>query len=326
MDERTWTVVLAAGDGTRLAALTKDHRGNAVPKQFCSLNGGGSLLQEALRRARKLAPRDRVCAIVARQHERYWRAALWSLATHNVIVQPRNCGTANGVLFALFHILERDPLARIVFLPADHYVRDEASLAATMRKAATLLARDARRVLLIGIEPDDVDPELGYILPGACDARGWRHVERFVEKPGAAAARELIEGGAMWNSFIFAAHAPTLLGLFRERVPQIVEDMETAMAHDTSAGKVGAHAVERFYERLPSVDFSRQIVQGAESRLALLAARACGWSDLGTPRRVLDALRRIDRAPRPTRRTESALQVPAFVNLADQCARLAAAF
>lgn len=42
-----WAVVLAAGDGTRLASLTSDDRGRSVPKQFCSLNGGGSLLHAA---------------------------------------------------------------------------------------------------------------------------------------------------------------------------------------------------------------------------------------------------------------------------------------
>jgi mannose-1-phosphate guanylyltransferase len=48
-----WAVVLAAGDGRRLAKLTSDGRGGAVPKQFCSLHGAGSLLYRALQRARR---------------------------------------------------------------------------------------------------------------------------------------------------------------------------------------------------------------------------------------------------------------------------------
>ena len=131
--QKTWAIVLAAGSGSRLASLTTDERGNAVPKQFCTLSGGQSLLHDALQRARQVAPRARVCAIVARQHERYWRPALWSLPPRNVIVQPRNCGTANGILLAVLHMLERDPRARIVFLPANHHVRDEQSLATSVR-------------------------------------------------------------------------------------------------------------------------------------------------------------------------------------------------
>src|ERR1035438_3494388 len=139
----TWAIVLAAGDGTRLSSLTTDERGDAVPKQFCSLNGGPSLLHEALQRAWRIVSRERVCTIVARQHERHWQHMLWSLPARKVIVEPRNCGTANGVLHGLLRILERDPLARIVFLPADHYVHDEASLADSMRTAAMFVTRDA---------------------------------------------------------------------------------------------------------------------------------------------------------------------------------------
>lgn len=39
-----WGLVLAAGDGIRLSALTTDPQGIAVPKQFCSLSGDDSLL------------------------------------------------------------------------------------------------------------------------------------------------------------------------------------------------------------------------------------------------------------------------------------------
>src|SRR5690242_9273905 len=77
--QRTWAIVLAAGDGTRLASLTTDEHGNSVPKQFCSLDGGSSLLDDALHRARHVAPRERVCVIVAEQHRRYWQSALWAM-------------------------------------------------------------------------------------------------------------------------------------------------------------------------------------------------------------------------------------------------------
>ncbi len=69
----TWALVLAAGDGTRLRTLTTDAGGTAIPKQFCSLRGGPSLLQSALRRGASIATRDRICAVLAAQHERWWR-------------------------------------------------------------------------------------------------------------------------------------------------------------------------------------------------------------------------------------------------------------
>ena len=128
-----WGLVLAAGDGRRLQALTTKTDGLAVPKQFCALRSGPSLLSEALQRARKVAAPQRICTIVAEQHRRFWLGHLDSVRADNVIVQPRNRGTAHGILLPLLRILEVDPAARILVLPSDHYVRDEAQLAFALR-------------------------------------------------------------------------------------------------------------------------------------------------------------------------------------------------
>jgi mannose-1-phosphate guanylyltransferase len=296
--QESWAIVLAAGDGTRLASLTTNERGYTVPKQFCSLNGGPSLLRGALERAQRIVSRERVCAVVGRQHERHWRHDLRLLPAENVIVQPRNCGTANGVLLGLLHILERDPLARIVFLPADHYVHDEALLAGTVRTAARLVSGSWEGATLIGIKPDTIDPELGYIVPGELVDDGTRYVAQFVEKPTDAVARSLIARGAVWNTFIFCARATTLLALMRSRLPKVVEDMTTALVRRRRDDE-GTRALDELYERLPMIDFSRTVVQGAESALRVSTAPACGWTDLGTPRSVILALRRfcLARAP-----------------------------
>lgn len=321
LPQEPWAVVLAAGDGTRLSALTTDERGDAVPKQFCSLNGGPSLLHKALRRALRIVPRERVCTIVAQQHARHWRHALLSVPVANVIIQPRNRGTANGVLLGLLRIIERDPHARIVFLPADHYVHDEVSLAHSLRSAATSVTDEG--LTLLGIEPDDIDMELGYIVPGNLVKDGIRRVVQFVEKPTAAHARDLIARGAVWNSFIFWAHASALLTLMRLRLPEIVEEMTNALGHHRKGDKV-TEALEELYGRLPDVDFSRAVMQGAESALRVCTAAACGWTDLGTPRRVAQTLRRFQLAS-DLHPPERALAAPALIDLAANCARLSSA-
>ena len=318
--QRTWAVVLAAGDGTRLARLTTDENGNSVPKQFCSLDGGESLLHEALQRARHVAPRDRVCTIVAEHHRRYWQSTLWATPRANVIVQPSNRGTANGILLATLKILERDPLARIVFLPADHFVRDEAALAASLRELANELTRNPQELLLVGIEPEEADPELGYIVPAGGTAAAARAVQRFVEKPDVTVARRLMRDGGLWNSFIFAANGPALLGMIRDANPDIVERLETALARDARLG-ARSIALEEAYEDLTSLDFSRGVMQNAAHRLRVITAPACGWSDLGTPQRVAETLKRFE--VRDRRSTPMAM--PAFINLAAQHARLAMA-
>ena len=131
--EHVWCVVLAGGEGTRLRALTTRSCGTPVPKQFCSLQGGRTLLEDAVARAAQVVDSDHICAIVAQQHREWWTHALRDMPRENVIVQPRNKGTAIGVLYSLLHILARDPDARVLLLPADHYVRDEAVLRHSLR-------------------------------------------------------------------------------------------------------------------------------------------------------------------------------------------------
>ena len=51
-----WGIILAAGDGQRLAAVTVDACGRVVPKQYCALVGTDTLLEQTVAR---LAPLGR---------------------------------------------------------------------------------------------------------------------------------------------------------------------------------------------------------------------------------------------------------------------------
>ena len=143
-------------------------------------------MHQALSRAQSIAPNGRVCTIVAAQHHRWWQ----DLPASNVIVQPENRGTANGIMLALLHIAERDPGAQIVILPSDHHVQDEPTLEESLRCALTHLRVRPHEVLLLGIEPEEPDPELGYIVPGDGSRDATFEVVQFVEKPTAARALE----------------------------------------------------------------------------------------------------------------------------------------
>jgi mannose-1-phosphate guanylyltransferase len=100
----------------------------------------------------------------------------------NIVVQPANRGTANGILLPLLYVAARDPEAWIVLLPSDHHVRDERALASALQSAVNALAARREHILLIGIPPEEADPDLGYIVPGTREGAVWT-VTRFVEKP-----------------------------------------------------------------------------------------------------------------------------------------------
>src|SRR5688572_13502475 len=156
--QHVWSLVLAGGDGSRLRALTTKPCGTSVPKQYCSLHGGHSLLEDAIARARRVVAKDRVCTIVAQQHRQWWTECpqlLEALAAGNLIVQPRNLGTGIGILYSLLHILAKDAQAQVVLLPADHYVRDEDVLNSALVQAIERLERNADRPVLLGLQPEE---------------------------------------------------------------------------------------------------------------------------------------------------------------------------
>lgn len=308
-----WALVLAAGEGSRLRALTMTASGVAIPKQFCSLGGGASLLHDAVRRAHAVAPADRTCAVVAEQHRRWWQALPLNIPPQNLIQQPRNRGTANGILLPLLRIMHRDPDARLLILPSDHYVRNEDVLASSMRAAMAGLERSRDCFILLGITPEEADPELGYIVSDGPSDAGLRAVSAFIEKPTASAARELIAAGGVWNSFIFAAHAQTLLRAFEERCGEVVREMSSIVTLPSDSATRDARLAD-LYECLPPLDFSRDILQRSPSTLKVLTVPACGWSDLGTPRRVAETVHRYGRTRGPD--VSGVTAMAAFLDLA----------
>ena len=69
-----WGVILAGGDGTRLKSLTRKITGDERPKQFCSVLGDATLLEETQRRAAFELAKERTLFVVNRFHEPYYSA------------------------------------------------------------------------------------------------------------------------------------------------------------------------------------------------------------------------------------------------------------
>ena len=287
----TWTIVLAAGDGTRLRSLTTVAPGASIPKQFCSFRPGPSLLDQSLTRAITVSGRNRACAIVAGDHRRWWEPLPWRIPAENIVVQHQNRGTAIGILLPLLQILERDPDASVVVLPSDHFVQREIVLQRSMHRAVQLSRQDGDHLILLGFTPDAPDTQLGYIVPSGGPVDDVAPVKQFVEKPSDSHMRHLVNQGGLWNALILAAKGSMLVELCRARFANIVEALQQAVRRDLKARSKSSHT-RRLYQDLPSVDFSRDVLQGRESLIKVLRVPHCGWSDLGTPERVGLTLRR----------------------------------
>ena len=295
-----WVIVLAGGDGRRLDGAIVLGRRLDRPKQFCCISGSRSLLQETLHRAECITDRSHIVVLVRDEHRHWWLNELAHLPSQNVLAQSGNHGTAMAILHALVHVLRRDGDPTLVILPSDHSADEETVLIEAISHASQVAAEDRGSLILLGVTPAYPETDYGWILPNRDDTGRVRTVSRFVEKPAAYLAAELLAAGALWNSFIGAGSGWAFAELFSaSRRVSVRRYLESSVLQPRSDSEWRSHL-----RALPGVDFGRDILQTAMVPLRVLSVPPCGWTDLGTPRRVAQWLEgrgaRAFAAERPT--------------------------
>src|SRR5881628_4075232 len=260
-------IILAGGDGARLASLMRRLTGDERPKQFCRLIGDDTLLEQTRRRARVLIAPERLLTVVTRHHERFYLPALADAPPRSIIAQPENRGTAPAVLYAVSRL--------------------ECALEAVGARPEV--------IVLLGIAPDRPEVEYGWIEPAELILGRWSwpiyRVRRFWEKPSRPIAERLEAAGCLWNCFVVVARPSTLEQLIRRATPELSEAFAPLRAR---LGTLWEEETARdVYGRLPSTDLSRHVFQVCAERLAVLPMSGVGWTDLGDPARVHEAQARL---------------------------------
>jgi len=278
-----WVVVLAGGDGARLAHLTRAVAGEETPKQFCHLLGERSLLQATLERAALMAPPARTLVTVQRRHL-HWAEQLRPIPPNNFVLQSCNRETGPGITACLLRLAERDPKALAVLMPSDHYVDDVHAFHQRVMVAVGHVAAHPADVALLGVRPAWSSPELGYVLPGEMLAPGVHRVARFVEKPARAWAERLIAQDALWNTLILVFSLPRMLASIEAIAPAELEACRRARD-------------DRAFAALPPWNFSRNLLAGLQSELVVVRVDGPHWSDWGTPESIDRSLRLLGRRP-----------------------------
>jgi mannose-1-phosphate guanylyltransferase len=285
-ERRLWAIILAGGEGSRLAETTQRMYGSHLPKQFLSFGQSRTFLQITVDRLQGLVPPERTVAVVAACHEALAREQLTEFGGLEIVAQPRNVGTGPGVLLPLLHVLARDSRADVALVPSDHDFRAPAK----MRQAVLTAKRAARsgaNMVLIGARAECAASDLGWIVPKRAPGQtAVRAIETFVEKPAPDLAARLFKRGALWNTMLSVARGSALWRLGREHLPAQVELLEEYARSLGSAR--AAECLREVYDRLQPADFSRDLVTPSKG-LRVTALEGSGWSDCGTPERLAAA-------------------------------------
>jgi len=280
-----WTIILAGGDGVRLRPLTRALHGEDCPKQFAFIQGDRSLLQATVTRARRWSSPEHIVVVVAEEREALARAQLATFGPIQIVPQPSNRGTGPGLLLPLSRVLAFDPAAHVVVLPSDHYVRDEEPFERSVRQAVDHSTVD---ITLVGAIPDRAETQYGWIIRSGGQAAGGDRVDCFCEKPPATVAEALMRDGGLWNTFVMAGAIQHFWALACQHLP--LQAARFGAYLDSVGTPEESLALQAAYAHMPAADFSRDVLERAPA-LRVVPLQACGWSDWGTPERVLDSLR-----------------------------------
>ena len=283
---KRWGVILAGGDGTRLQRLTRLICGDDRPKQFCPLVGNDTLLEQTRQRAERSIPWEKILFLLTKSHRAFYLQEP-GMRPSQRIVQPANKGTAPPILYSLLSIEQNDKEAIVAILPCDHHYSDERTFTAAFESAFDIAAQRSGSVVLLGAPPQGPEVEYGWIELGPSAGGASFHVQRFCEKPSFHVARELIERGSLWNTFVMVGHVRSFLEMVNAALKGLVESFRK---NQVWAG-AEVHIADSLYEGIHSADFSREVLSVQTRRLVALQLGRAGWSDLGHPERVMAVLR-----------------------------------
>jgi mannose-1-phosphate guanylyltransferase len=280
-----WSIVLAAGQGKRLANITTALCGRWLPKQFVALTTRRTLIQETVERTADLVPATRTVVVVSEKDEPIARAQLVGYRGIELVRQPTDRGTAAGLMLGLAHVRARDPQAEVAVFPADHHVQFPTAWTNAVRQARFVSRAAPDGVALLGAPADRPATDLGWIVPGAKLSASFAAIVReFVEKPPQDQAEKLLQAGGLWNTMVVVGRLSALWRLARNHLPPMALHFERYLAalHHRRAHQV----LTLRYQRMAPADLSRDILQLAPG-LGVVPVIGSGWFDCGTPERLI---------------------------------------
>ncbi len=282
-----YALILAGGNGTRLWPYSRIDR----PKQFLSLHGERTMLQQTVDRIRPLVRPERIYIATGAAYVNLVAEQLPDVPRENILAEPSGRGTAPCIGWAALYLRRRDPDAVMAVLSADHRI-ERVDRFREVLGAGAALARQGYLVTL-GITPTEPSTGYGYIRRCEPLAAGSAHapyrVAGFVEKPNAERARAyLASGDYLWNAGMFVWRADRILDELRRHSPGVAQPLELIA---TGIGTPDERAtLERAWATIENVAIDVAVME--RTTHAAVIPADLGWSDVGDWAALADILPR----------------------------------
>lgn len=276
---KQFAVIMAGGVGTRFWPESRE----AFPKQFLTLFGNRSLIQQTVDRIAKRIPHEQILIITNERYIGLVNQQLPEIPRQNVLGEPIAKNTAPCVALAAEVIHQRVGEAVMAVLPADHIIFDEATFLNIMDTAFEK-AQQKEAIVTVGIEPSHPETGYGYIHFDKSTAQKLGHHEvhpvfGFKEKPTLEKAKEFLQTGEfLWNSGMFVWTTDTIRNAFKNYLPEMFYLAEKSFKD--ANGTVSKEQLQTFFGSCESISVDYGIMEKASS--VFVVPGSFGWNDVGS--------------------------------------------
>lgn len=268
---------MAGGIGSRLWPLSRE----LYPKQFLSVTGNMSMLQQTVSRLSDLEHQAPI--LICNEEHRFIAAEQMRLGGFEhggIILEPVGRNTAPAIALAALQAInnaknDEEPL--LLVLAADHVIENEIAFIESVKKALQPAVED--KLVTFGIVAKAAETGYGYIKTSEKQGDAFA-VSEFVEKPDLETAKQyLATNEYYWNSGMFLFKASRYLEELAKYEPEILEVCVQAVARpsqDVEFIRVDAEV----FETCPSKSVDYAVMEKTDS--AVVVPMDAGWSDVGS--------------------------------------------
>lgn len=272
-------VIMAGGSGSRLWPLSRQ----LFPKQFLTLYGNNSMLQETALRLKGI--NHKAPLVICNEEHRFSVAEQFrvkGIENSGIILEPFGRNTAPAIALAAIEAMKGgdDPL--LLVLAADHVIKNTKAFCQTISNAQSSAMLD--KLVTFGIVPTAPETGYGYIKRGQeSDGAGEGNafnVEQFVEKPNLATAQQYVDSKEYyWNSGMFMFKASIYLQELKKHQPEIYTACENAMSQ-TQSDIDFVRIDQTAFEQCPDDSIDYAVME--KTAQAVVVPMDCNWSDVGS--------------------------------------------
>ena len=267
-------VILSGGGGTRLWPMSTPQ----TPKQFLALTDTHTMFQLTVLRVMDRQNFAAPIIVANAVHAPLVQEQLAQIDVHDAIILLEPCARNTAPAIALAAHSVNSPDAVMMVMPSDHVITDEPAFHAATK--SLLPTVEDGWLATYGINPSGPETGYGYIQMGSQIKVGVHEVKRFVEKPDAARAADMIAtGDHIWNGGIFLFRADAYLDAMSTFAPE----MDIAVRNAMSKLERSSNLVYPQYDSFaacPADSIDYAIMENATK--VAVAPVSMGWSDVGS--------------------------------------------